>query len=246
MTALLTRALDLVYPPRCAGCREATSAPHGLCGPCWRETRFISGPVCRLCGQPTPLASPGLDIVCEGCTHAPPGWDAGRAAILYEGTGRRVVLALKHGDRLDLTRTAARWMAQAGGDVTARAEIIAPIPLHWSRFVRRRYNQAAELARQPALSTTAKRIPDLLTRIKPTPPQEGMDRETRFATQRDAIRVTERHAPAIAGKHVLLVDDVMTSGATLGAATAALRPAQPASISVLVLARVASAWTEAI
>ncbi|MEO0386821.1 MAG: phosphoribosyltransferase family protein [Pseudomonadota bacterium] len=159
--------------------------------------------------------------------------------MLYEGTGRRIVLALKHGDRLDLLRTVSGWMRRAGGALCEDADIIAPIPLHWRRFVARRYNQSAELARQGVLSARADRVPDLLRRVRWTPPQEGMGRETRFQTQHGALALTPRHRDRVAGAHVLLIDDVMTSGATLGAATEALRPAGPASISVLVLARVA-------
>ncbi|MEM1268080.1 MAG: ComF family protein [Pseudomonadota bacterium] len=233
----LKRALDLVYPPQCAGCDTQTTAPHGLCPTCWRDTDFITGAICHLCGAPVPLAEPGQVALCEPCLAAPPNWDAGRAAILYRGTGRRIVLSLKHGDRLDLVRTVAGWMQRAAPDLVAEADVIAPIPLHWRRYVQRRYNQAAEIAKALGRASPAEVIPDLLTRPRATPPQEGMDRETRFETQRGAL--TLARPGAVAGRSILLIDDVMTSGATLAAATEALRGAHPARVAVLVLARVA-------
>ncbi len=242
----LTGFLDLVYPPQCAGCQAETTNPHGLCGKCWAETSFIAGTICDCCGQPTPLAQSDQVAICDGCHHAPPGWDQGRAAVLYEGTGRQVAISLKSGDRLDLARVAARWMAQAGADILERADIIAPVPLHWSRLLKRRHNQSAELARQPILSRTAKRIPNLLTRTRCTETLEGKTRAERYRILQDAIALTPRYKGITQNCNVVLVDDVLTSGATLAAATAALRPENPASISVLVLARVAREAAELI
>ncbi|MEO0914254.1 MAG: double zinc ribbon domain-containing protein, partial [Pseudomonadota bacterium] len=140
----LREMLDLVYPPQCAGCRAETTSPHGLCPTCWGETSFISGTACDSCGQPTPLAGAADTVICDSCHAAPPGWDKGRAAILYEGRGRRIAIGLKSGDRLDLARIAAAWMARAGADILSDADIIAPVPLHWTRLLQRRQNQSAE------------------------------------------------------------------------------------------------------
>ena len=239
MLARLSSLVDMVYPPECAGCRVLTEAPHGLCATCWSGTSFITGPACDLCGMPVPSALPGHRVVCEGCDARPHGWDQGRAAVLYEGIGRQVLLRLKHGDRLDLARPVARWMARAGAPLIDAAEVIAPVPLHWTRLARRRYNQAAELARQPALNAGNRLVPDLLRRTRATPRQVAMDREARFALQRDAFDLPGRNAAKVRGRHVLLIDDVMTSGATLAACTQALRGAGASRVSVLVAARVA-------
>ncbi len=235
---LIDTVLNTIYPPQCAACGEPTGAAQGLCGSCWAKTPFISGLTCAKCGIPLDGEEDG-DVHCDGCLHAPPAWDRGAAAVLYDGTGRRVALALKHGDRLDLAKPLARWMARAGRDLIAEAEVVAPVPLHWSRLVRRQFNQAAELARQRAISGKAVLVPDLLVRTRATRLQDGMDREERFDNQRDAFAVRERRVPAVRDRTVLLVDDVLTSGATLSGCAEALRQAGARNVNVLVLARVA-------
>lgn len=239
MRAGLGQLLSALYPPQCAGCQQTTDTPHGLCPACWSEARFVSGTICDCCGAPVQVAASGQTVICDGCLQHPPAWDRGRAAMLYEGTGRRIVLALKHGDRLDLVRPLAAWMASAGAEMIAGAEVIAPVPLHWTRLARRRFNQSAELARQRPLRGDARLIPDLLIRQRRTQAQEGMSRDTRFQTQAGAFAVRPRHIPAIAGRTVLLIDDVMTSGATLSACAETLRAAGAETVNVLVAARVA-------
>ena len=182
-------------------------------------------------------AEDGADA-CEGCTRHPPAWDRGAAALIYAGAGRRMVLGLKHGDRLDMVRPLAGWMASAGRDLIAEADLVAPVPLHWTRLFRRRYNQSAELGRALARRAERRFVPDLLTRRRATAPQNG-GREARAANQAGAFALTARHAAAVAGRRVLLVDDVLTSGATLSACADVLRAGGVAGVDVLALARVA-------
>jgi predicted amidophosphoribosyltransferase len=236
LRTLTARLIDAIYPPRCLACAEATDAGQGLCAACWRDTHFIAGPTCGTCGVPL-IGAEGADA-CEGCTRHPPAWDRGAAALVYAGAGRRMVLGLKHADRLELVRPLAGWMAAAGRPLLAEADLIAPVPLHWTRLFRRRYNQSAELGRALARRAGRRFVPDLLTRRRATAPQDG-GREARAANQAGAFLPTPRHARALAGRRVLLVDDVLTSGATLSACAEAVRGAGAAGVDVLVLARVA-------
>ena len=185
------------------------------------------------------LGEAGDGDLCEGCQRHPPAWDRGAAAVLYRDAARRVILALKHGDRLDMVKPLAGWMAAAGRELLAGTDVIAPVPLHWRRLLKRRYNQSGELARRLAHLSGKPAVVDLLTRQRFTTPQEGMDRETRRRNQAGAFAVAPRRAAAIEGRAVLLIDDVLTSGATLSACADTLRAGGAARVDVLVLARVA-------
>lgn len=241
--AVLSRmALDLLFPPRCIACREPTDMAHGLCPACWRETPFVAGPVCGACGVPVPEGPagglPGA-LRCTACLERPRAWDRGRAALLYDGTARSLVLALKHGDRLELARPLSAWMARAGAELLAEGPVLVPVPLHWRRLLARRANQSAELARAIARGAGLRMAPGLLRRIRATGSQEGRDRAAREAGVRGAFAVPARARGAVAGGRFLLVDDVMTSGATLSEAAVTLKAAGAAAVDVLVAARVA-------
>ncbi len=211
----------------------------GLCGPCWRQTPFITGLVCDSCGVPLPGMEEGRAELCDDCLAQGRPWSQGRAAMLYKDNGRSLVLAFKHGDRLDLARPAAGWLLKAAQPMLRPGLLVAPIPLHWSRLFKRRYNQSALLSGRLARAAGLDHCPDLLIRRRPTPSQEGRDREARFANLHDAITTHPRRAARVEGREVLLVDDVMTSGATFAAAAEACIAAGATGIFVLALARVA-------
>lgn len=237
--SLIHRALTAIYPDRCMTCGALVDRGDGLCGSCWSSVAFIAGLVCDLCGAPLP----GDDdsAVCEDCHGRPRPWAQGRAAILYDGGGRRVVLGLKHGDRTDLARPAARWMLRAGRPILATRPLLVPVPVHWSRLAARRYNQAAELARELAREGGFETVPDALIRTRRTAVQDGLGIDARFANLADAIAVRPCRRPHVAGADICLIDDVMTSGATMTAAARALAQAGALRITALVLARVVKA-----
>lgn len=228
----------MIYPPRCLACAEATEAPHGLCAACWRDTHFIAGSACATCGLPL-VGEAGPGDLCDGCRRHPPAWDRGAAAVIYAGAGRRAVLALKHGDRLDTVGPLAGWMAAAGRGLLAECDLIAPTPLHWRRLTMRRYNQSAELAKRLARLSRKPAALTLLRKTRATIPQEGMTRAERAANQGGAYGVAPRWRARVDGKAVVLIDDVLTSGATFGACAEALKAAGAARVDVLALARVA-------
>jgi predicted amidophosphoribosyltransferase len=238
MWAQVQTAVSLIYPPRCLTCGDLVEAGGGLCGACWRETPFITGTTCASCGVPLPGADDGFRSACDDCIAVPRPWDAGRAALVYAGNARRLVLALKHGDRSDIIGPAAGWMARAGAPLLQGDPLIAPVPLHWTRLIRRRFNQSALLAQALGRRTGLEACPDLLIRQRRTPVLDGKSRAARFRTMADVIAPHPRRRGRIQGRAVLLVDDVMTSGATLAAAASACRKAGAAELRVLVLARV--------
>lgn len=236
---LARAALHLAYPPQCLSCGALVASDFGLCGACWRETPFLVGPVCEFCGAGLPGDRAEEGLICDDCTAEAPPWSRGRAAMGYGGKGRAMILALKHGDRLDLARAGAIWLHRAALPILRSGMLVAPVPLSRWRLITRRYNQAALLSAGLARRAGLEHCPDLLVRRRHTGSQGGHDRAARFANLAGAMAPHPRRGARAKGRHVLLVDDVMTSGATLAAAAGACLAAGAAEVSVAVLARVA-------
>lgn len=235
----LQAALHVLYPPQCISCAAQVTSDFGLCGDCWRETPFIAGLVCDRCGVPLPGGEAQEVAVCDDCMTIARPWGQGRSALLYRDNGRSLVLALKHGDRMDLARPAAGWLMQAVRPVIRPGMLVVPVPLHWFRLFKRKYNQAVLLSKALAGLAGLEHCPDALVRRRTTGTQEGRTRDGRFANMADAFRVPKPRAALVEDREILLVDDVMTSGATFAAATEALFAAGARSVDVVSLARVA-------
>jgi ComF family protein len=211
----------------------------GLCGSCWRETAFIGGTVCESCGVPLPGAADGHRIECDDCMTLPRPWSEGRSALMCEGQARKLVLALKHRDRPEIARPAGRWLAHVARQILLPDTLIVPVPLHWSRLLKRRYNQSALLAKELARELNEEHCLDLLRRRKRTSMLEGKNAEERYLTLKAAIEVNPKHKRKLQNRAIMLVDDVMTSSATLTACTVACQTAGAKDVRVLTLARVA-------
>ncbi|KJZ19384.1 ComF family protein [Loktanella sp. S4079] len=227
-----------IYPAQCVSCGVQTESDFGLCGTCWRETQFIGGLICDKCGAPLPGEDNGELVHCDECMTIARPWDHGRAGLIYTGIGRKLVLGLKHGDRTDLARPAALWLARIARPLVNERTVLVPVPLHWTRRVRRRYNQAALITHALGREIGATVCADALIRTKKTKPLEGHSREQRFAALADAIAPNPKRQQYIVDRPVLLIDDVMTSGATLAASTEALISGGATNVSILTLARV--------
>ena len=237
MLAQLQTAVSLIYPPRCIPCGGLVESDFGLCATCWRDTEFLGESVCDACGIPVPPGGTKEVIHCDSCMQAPPPWQQGRSALMYRDVGRRLVLALKHGDRQEIARPAAAWMSRRFRRLTGTDGLVIPVPLHWSRLLKRRYNQSALLAQSVAQQMQLDCCPDALLRDRRTPSLDGLNRSQRYATLADAIRPHPRRLHLLKGRSVLLIDDVLTTGATLSAATRACLDAGAAEVRVLTLAR---------
>jgi ComF family protein len=236
----LQTLLHAVFPPECLGCGARVESDFSICSTCWSDTPFVFGACCDLCGVGLPgQTAAGERLICEDCHGIARPWVQGRAAMHYAGVGRKLVLGLKHADRAEIARAAGPWMARAGAELLVDDPLIVPVPLHWRRLAERRFNQAALLARALAEATGRDWLPDALLRGRNTGTQDGRDRDERFRNLDAAIRVNPRRAAQVAGRAVLLVDDVMTSGATFSAATQALIAGGADPVRVIALARVA-------
>jgi ComF family protein len=231
------RLLDWLLPPQCLACGAPTAAPGALCAECWGTADFITDPMCRCCGLPFELAMPG-GAVCGACLRDQPAFERARAVMVYDELSRRMILGLKYGDRTDMAPAFAEWLGRAGAELVADADWIAPVPLHWTRLFRRRFNQAAELARKLARDNNRAYAPDLLVRRRNTPSQAGLNAGGRRRNVRAAFAVKDAWRARIEGKRVLLIDDVMTTGATVSACAKALTRAGAGAVDVLTLARV--------
>lgn len=236
-------ALDAVLPPQCLSCAATVETPGALCAACWAGIVWLGPPHCACCGAPfefDPSPAGGETLRCAACLRSAPEFDRARAVFRYDDTSRALVLAFKHADRLHGAPAFGRWLARAGAELFATADLVVPVPLHWTRLAWRRYNQAALLAKAAAsaAATGIACVPDLLIRTRRTPTQGELGPVARRRNVRRAFRVAARHAARLEGRRVILVDDVFTTGATAGECARVLREAGAAAVDVLTLARV--------
>ena len=227
---------DTIFPPLCPACAAPVGAVGHLCADCWATLTFLDGAACATCGLPFEIEV-GADSQCGACLAEPPAFERARAVLRYDAAARGVILAFKHGDRLDMAPTFGQWLARVSRTSLGEVDAVAPVPLHRWRLITRRYNQAAVLAAALARDLGVPHLPDLLARRRATPSQGGLDRAARRANVAGAFAVRERRQAAIKGRRVLLVDDVMTTGATVNACAKTLLRQGAASVAVAVLAR---------
>lgn len=230
--------LDALLPPRCLGCGLIVEGRSSLCADCWRGLTFLGSPLCRICGYPLPQTVADMPV-CAGCAAAPPAFARARAALRYDDGARGMILRFKHADRTDIGRTFGRMLESAGHELLGECDIIVPVPLHRWRLLQRGYNQAALLAHALAAGGSRRVIPDLLQRVQATASQQGLTGDQRLDNiKASAFRLHPRHGARIAGKRILLIDDVLTTGATITACTNVLLIGGAAAVDVLALARV--------
>ena len=229
--------LDVLLPPRCLKCGAIMAQAGNLCSSCWRWVAFISPPFCHVCGVPFEFES-GDQSLCGACIRRPPVFGRARAVFRYDDFSRNLILAFKYGDRTDAAPAFGRWLVRAGEDILEGADYLVPVPLHWSRLFRRRYNQAAVLAAAISGEAGVAVLPDLLVRHRRTRSQGHLSAQERGRNLRGAIALRPGHGETVAGRNIVLVDDVMTSGATIGECARVLNASRANRVDVLTLARV--------
>ena len=203
--------LDAVLPPLCLSCRTVVGRQGQLCAACWQAISFLGPPCCAACGLPFPFDEGG-NALCAACSRGLPAFDRARAVMVYDDASRPLLLGFKHGDRTEGAPAFGAWLARAGAELLADAELIVPVPLHRWRLLRRRFNQSALLALALGRKSGVPVAPDLLRRARPTPSQAGLDAGERRRNVRNAFAVAPPHRGRVAGRRVLLVDDVYTTG----------------------------------
>jgi ComF family protein len=232
--------LDLLLPPLCPACREPLGQAAALCASCWSKLSFIAPPYCDRMGVPFAY-DPGPGVLSMQAIAHPPAYGRARAAVQYDDISRILVHGLKYSDRLDLAPMLGRWMAQAGRSLLADADALVPVPLHWRRLWARRFNQSAALAKIISNESGVPVVVDALKRVKPTLQQVGLTASERAQNVQGAFAVLDAGRPQVAGRKLVLIDDVLTTGATLEACARALLRGGAANVDVLVFARVVDA-----
>lgn len=229
-------ALDIALPTLCVACREPVDG-EGVCAECWAKLSFIEPPYCPRLGIPF-VYDPGPELLSMEAIANPPAYARARAAVRYDDVARSLVHALKYQDRTDLAPTMGRWMARAGRELLKEADVLIPVPLHWRRGWSRRYNQSGALARVIERHSGVRLASEALRRVRRTEQQIGLSRTQRASNVQGAFKVAPERNGDVAGRRVILIDDVLTSGATIDACARALLRAKAASVDVLVFARV--------
>ena len=237
---ILSTFIDAVLPPRCVVTGEIVERQGTIAPAAWSQIDFISAPYCACCGLPFEFTV-AADALCAACLADRPVYETARAALVYNEKSRPLILGFKHGDQTHVVRAFTPWLTRAGQEMLAQADALIPVPLHRWRLLARRYNQAALMARALGRETGLPVWPMALQRVRPTPSQGHLKPAQRFANVRKAFAAPPDQAEKIQGKRVVLIDDVLTTGATVQECASVLLKAGAARVDVLTLARVVRA-----
>lgn len=231
------QVLDLLLPPQCLICRLPIDRQGALCAPCWEKIDFLGAPCCDICGHPFEF-DVAEETLCGPCLARRPVYGRARAVLRYADASKDLVLGFKYGDQTYGAPAFGRWLVRAGRELLGDADLLVPVPLHWTRLFQRRFNQSALLAHAIAGLSDVSLGVDLLVRLRRTPPQGRLGRLARRGNVQGAFALRPGREESIAGQKILLIDDVMTTGATIEACAKTLLDAGAARVDVLTLARV--------
>lgn len=232
MWKFVKKILDFILPPRCIGCQEIVTTQGTLCGACWAKIDFIEHPMCCKCGNPFTVDM-GQSEQCGACLKTPPTYSKARSAVVYNDGSRTYAIRFKHGDATYLAPLMAQWMYKCAPDLIEGSDLIVPVPLHWTRLIMRRYNQAALLAKELSKISGNHADNQILKRTKATRSQKGKKDQ-----RRKNVRKVFTTNANLNGKKILLVDDVLTTGATVDECSKTLIYAGASEVRVLTFAKV--------
>ena len=228
--------LDQVIPPTCLSCKTPVGNSASLCSACWQSLTFVSKPYCQVCGQPFDVEDHDNQL-CGKCIGRQPPYSRLRSALVYDDESRSMILSFKHGDQLNACPTFTKWLSTTDPSLFDNLDTVTAVPLHWQRLFRRRYNQSAMMSNALSKGIGVKSIPDLLVRERNTPSQGHLTRSQRKTNVRGAFSINKRYTEYVSAKTILLIDDVLTTGATIEACCRTLTKAGAAEVRVLTLAR---------
>ncbi len=233
----IAKCFDLVIPPRCLACKAMVDCQGSLCSSCWQQIDYITAPQCKICGFPFEYHYADKSL-CGACLQEQPIFNQARSTFIYTDASKPLILRFKHADGIHAALTFGKWMANAGKELLDNADLLLPVPLHWTRLFTRRYNQAALLVNSLAQETGIPAYNDILTRNRYTPSQGQRTPRQRKLNVSGAFNVAKKHQQLIVDKRLLLVDDVYTTGATVNACAKSLLKHGVAAVDVLTLARI--------
>ena len=232
---IIIRLGALIWPPQCGRCGASISQQHSLCASCWGTLHFVSDPHCKVCGVPLPDTTLHNNV-CAGCLAQPPAFDGARSSFVYDEGIRPLILAYKHADRLDLTPLLSQFLIRTLATTDWAIDVIVPVPLHRWRLFRRQYNQSAELARYVSQYLSVPFLPNSVKRGRSTPSQGLYSRARRRANMTGAFHVNAKKAADLEGRSVLMVDDVLTTGATVNELARVLKKSGADRVFIITIA----------
>ena len=241
--SFLHKTLNFILPPRCIVTGEIVDSVGILSPEAWAALSFIGDPHCVRCGFPFEFMSEpdfeaNKDNLCGGCVKKPPIYTQARSALVYDDASRDLILGFKHGDQIHNVLCFVPWLERIGSEILKDADFLVPVPLHPWRLIRRRFNQSAIIAKALNQETEIPFILNALRRVRHTPTQGRLRQKERQKNVKNAFDVPTKVRETLRGKHVVLIDDVLTSGATIQECTKALLKNGVGKVSVLTLARV--------
>jgi ComF family protein len=230
----LSTLKDICFPLTCCNCGQFVDS-EGLCSECWKTIKWTGDPKCRICGIPFEI---DVDMLCPECLRKKPHFDKAISVFEYDDFSKDMILKFKHGDMTFMSRQLAAWIYRASENEIKNADIIVPVPIHFFKRLKRKYNQSELLAQELEKISGIPCEPRILQKIKSTPQQEGLSRSTRLKNINGSFGVNPEYSPRLNAKTVVLLDDVLTTGSTAGECSKILKKHGATKVIVLTIARV--------